>query len=264
MRVAAIQMMSGRDREENLRRAEALLAEAGRRGARLAALPEFVTYRGPRPGREIAETTAGTTVQRLARIAREHAMFIIAGSFYEKILGDTKMYNTSVVLSPAGRVVAVYRKRHLFQARVEGKTIRENRLFRPGRRYATATVGGLVIGSCLCYDLRFPRTIEHYAGLGCHAIVAPSAFTYETGKAHWEILVRGRAIDLKGYVIAPNQCGRDAGGGRAYGHSMIVGPWGEILAEMDDRTEGVVYAEVRREEAERVRRIFFEGKGAAA
>ena len=248
MKVAIIQLGATVDKARNLKKAVDFTRRAIDRCARLIALPEVFIFRGRiRSGadvRAVAETIPGTSLKPLMALAQKHKVFILAGSIYEKAGGTNKAYNTSVLIDSHGTVIAKYRKIHLFEAVLGNNRIREADCFWAGYKTVTALVEKFKIGLSICYDLRFPEMYRKYAALGVHAICVPSAFTYETGRAHWEVLVRARAIDNRCYLLAPNQVGKSDGNVRHYGHSMIVGPWGEILAVASGHREEVIYGQL--------------------
>ncbi|MFI5184722.1 MAG: carbon-nitrogen hydrolase family protein, partial [Vicinamibacteria bacterium] len=213
--------------------AEALVAEAAGRGARLVGLPEnfgFLRSEGepvPEP-----QDLDGPWVQRMAAAARRHALTLLLGSLPERIPGVVRIHNTSVLLGPDGRTLAVYRKIHLFDIDLPGlEHLKESLSVVPGDEVVTADVGFATIGLSICYDLRFPELYRELARRGAEILAVPSAFTERTGKDHWEVLLRARAIENQAYVLAPAQVG-DHGGGRAsHGHAMIVDPWGTVVAQ---------------------------------
>ena len=245
LKVAAIQMDAGNDKRTNIERAVALVRRAIARGAQMIVLPEVFNFRGllSRPGvlSEIAERIPGESIRPLRELARWHKVFILAGSVYEKVPSSKKVYNSSVLIGDRGELLARYRKRNLFDARIGRKAIKESKYFLAGSRLATAAVKGFSVGLSICYDLRFPPLYQAYAQKGCHILTVPSAFTKKTGEAHWELLLRARAVETQCFVIAPNQTGQDARGVETYGNSMIVGPWGEVLARASaGKTEIIV------------------------
>lgn len=248
MKVAVIQLGATADKARNLKKAVDFIRRAIDRRARLIVLPEVFIFRGRiRSGadmRDVAEPIPGAALTPLMALAQKHKIFILAGSIYEKAGGTDKAYNTSVLIDSHGTVSAKYRKIHLFEAVLGGKRIREADCFLAGHKTVTARVEKFKIGLSICYDLRFPEMYREYAARGVHAACVPSAFTYATGRAHWEVLVRARAIENRCYLLAPNQVGQSGGGARHYGHSMIVGPWGEVLAVASGNKEEVLYGQL--------------------
>ena len=246
MKVALIQLSATADKARNLKRAVALVRRAIARRARLIVLPEVFIFRGRiRSGvdvRAVAETVPGESLRPLMALAKKHRVFILAGSIYEKAAGTDKTYNTSVFIDDHGTIKAKYRKIHLFEAILGDKHIREADCFVAGHKAVMVRAKEFKMGLSICYDLRFSEMYRKYAASGVHAMCVPSAFTHETGKAHWEVLLRARAIENRCYVLAPNQVGKSGRGVRHYGHSMIVGPWGEVLAVASGNKEEIIYA----------------------
>lgn len=250
---AAVQVCAGSDKAANLEKAESLVAEAARNGARLVVLPEVCLWRGPRAEeRSIAEPIPGPSTRRLGDLARQLGIHLLAGSLMEE--NGAKPFNTSLLFDAGGEIVARYRKLHLFDVDIPGHvTVRESDTRTGGDRVVSVPTELGVIGMTVCYDLRFPELYRQLTLAGTEIITIPSAFTFPTGAAHWEVLVRARAIENQVYVIAPDQIGRSAGGVVDFGNSMIVDPWGKPLARAADR-ETVIFAEIDRDYQERVRR----------
>ena len=211
-------------------------------------LQEVFVFRGGiragKDARAVAETVPGESLKPLMALAKKHKIFILAGSIYEKAAGMDKAYNTSVLIDDHVAIKAKYRKIHLFEAILGNKRVREADCFAAGHKAVMARVEEFKLGLSICYDLRFPGMYRKYAVLGAHAVCVPSAFTHETGKAHWEVLLRARAIENRCYILAPNQVGKSGKGARHYGHSMVVGPWGEILAMAPGNKEEIIYAQL--------------------
>jgi predicted amidohydrolase len=253
---AALQMNAGPDKAGNLERAERLVRVAAARGANLVALPEVFNWRGKRNEQAAAaETLDGQSLTLMSRLARELQIYIVAGSITEHATaGESRCYNTSALLGPDGARLAVYRKIHLFDVDLPGRvTVRESDAKIAGTDVVTAATPLGTIGLTICYDLRFPELYRRLTFAGAQIIAIPSAFTFPTGEAHWETLVRARAIENQAYVIAPAQFGPNIYGYSDYGNSMIVDPWGRVLARAADN-EGVVVAPIDLEYQERVRR----------
>ncbi len=242
MKAAVVQMRSTEDREANLRRALRLVGRAADAGARLICLPEAFHYRGRMPPPEgisaVAERIPGPSSEPFLILAAQRRVGIVLGSLYERTADPRFAYNTSVFITPEGRVGGVYRKRHLFVAALRDRTVREDAYLKPGRKNTCVSFSGFRIGLSICYDLRFPEMFRDYADRGCGIVCAASAFTRQTGRAHWEVLVRARAIETGCYLLAPNQVGKGA-----YGHSLIVDPWGRVVAEAEG-IEQVLFGEV--------------------
>jgi predicted amidohydrolase len=241
MRVAAIQSTASADRPGNLAAARGLVGAAVDDGAELVVLPELFSLYGNAPTlRAGAEPPDGPTVQWASEVASEHRIWLVAGSFIEGV-GRSRNHNTSVLVGPDGTVEAMYRKLHLFDVDVPGAVTRESDAVVPGNARVGATLtfgdGGLLpIGLTICYDLRFPELYRLLSLAGALVIVVPSAFSAATGPAHWEVLLRARAIENQVFVIAADQVGTLSRTFTAHGHSMIVDPWGTVLAE---RPQGV-------------------------
>ena len=238
MRVAAVQMTSIPDKERNLATASALIAEAADAGADLVALPElFNLWGSARELREGAELLDGPTITWAREIAVARRITLLAGSIVERgTHGDREhLHNTSCLIDPAGVMVGTYRKIHLFDVDVPGAVHRESATITAGSEVVVADAGPLRIGMATCYDLRFPELFRAHLERGANAVVLPSAFTAATGKDHWEPLLRARAIENQVFVIAPNQRGSSTEKLHWHGRSMIVDPWGVILATAPDR-----------------------------
>lgn len=238
--VAAIQMVSTPDPETNCRTADRLLGEAAGQGARLALLPEYWPMMGMAESDKatIAEQPDDGPIQRfMSDAARRHGLWLIGGTL-PLVSGETgKVLNTMMVYDPEGRRVARYDKIHLFSFERGAERYDEARTIVPGTQVGTVDAPFGRIGLSVCYDLRFP---ELYRAMGdCTLIVVPAAFTWTTGRAHWEILLRARAIENQCYVLACGQGGTHPNGRRTWGHSMLIDPWGEIVASLEEG-EGVV------------------------
>ena len=253
-RAAAVQMVASDDKAANLKEAERWVRQAAAEGARLIALPEVFIWRGNKQlEREFAEPIPGPTSAKMAALARELDIFLLAGSILEAIPASAKVYNTSLLFDPSGKLLARYRKIHLFDVDLaDGTMLRESASREFGGEIATADLGFCKAGLSVCYDLRFPELYRELANAGVDLIFVPSAFTAYTGQAHWEALLRARAIENQVYVIAPDQFGKSPRSFETHGHSMIVDPWGKILAERADGA-GVIGAEVDLDYIARIR-----------
>ncbi len=258
MKAAVIQMNSGADKEKNVRQAYQLAEKACCVGAKLVVLPEVFVYRGPLDGKQkkklIVERLRGPLVRGFSDLAKTKKAWLVLGSVYEQSQRPGKLYNTSLVVSPEGKIAAVYRKKHLFNARLTKKSVSEDRHFIEGKSTVSVELDRFRMGCAICYDLRFPRMFQQYYEQGCSILAIPSSFTAETGKAHWEILLRARAIETRSYVLAPNQWGCDGNGVESYGNSMIVGPWGEVLARAGAKKTTILYADLFYEEINKARK----------
>lgn len=255
LRVAAVQMNSRDDKAANIETGLDLIDRAAGSGARLIALPEVWTYLGPTEGNyDAAESVPGPTLDRLADRARRHGVYLHAGSVYERVEGDPRLRNTSAVFDPDGNLIATYRKMHLFDVVLDGvATYRESETVAAGEEITTLDVDGITVGLAICYDLRFPELFRLLALQGAELIVLPAAFTMTTGKDHWEVLIRARAIENGVYMVAPAQLGMHPPGNWSYGRSLIVDPWGTILATAPD-AETVITADLDRARLQQVRR----------
>jgi predicted amidohydrolase len=252
---AVVQMTSGPRRDENLARATEHLRYATARGARLVVLPEVFAWRGAREDEAAhAESIPGPTTGTIAALARETGAWVVAGSILERSDGDGRSFNTSCVLSPDGSIAARYRKLHLFDVDLPGRvSVRESDTRAPGDDVVAVPTDLGTLGVSICYDLRFPELYRQLVRAGAELLLLPAAFTFVTGAAHWEILCRARAIENQCWLLAANQTGMSPHGFADYGHSMIVDPWGTVVARAGDE-EGVVLAEIDRTKLARVRR----------
>ena len=260
MKTALVQMASGPDKEENIRKATGFACEAFLKGARFVCFPEYFYFRGPLKTAEeverVCEPLNGPTVGGFAALATANKAYILLGSIYERANGRGRAYNTSVLLDPKGEVRAVYRKKNLFHVRLPGAEVRESDIFNAGTTATLTKVGPFTLGMAMCFDVRFPAMFEAYARKGANLFTVPASFSHATGQAHWEILVRARAVETFSYVLAPNQTGINAQGLPCWGQSMIVDPWGRILALATTDREEIVYASLDIKEPRSRRRMF--------
>lgn len=238
-----VQLTSGADRDANLRRAEELVTRASQAGARLIVLPERFAHLDGRRTLEGAEALDGPALTAAAGWAREHGVWLLAGSVAEAGADGGRAHNTSVLIGPDGGQRAVYRKIHLFDVTVGDTEYRESRFTAPGSEVVCAELDGWVLGMSVCYDLRFPELYRAHARAGAHLLAVPAAFTQATGRDHWEVLLRARAIEEQCYVLAAGQFGTHADGTASFGDSMIVDPWGAVIARVPDG-EGFALAEL--------------------
>jgi predicted amidohydrolase len=239
---AAIQLCAGSDKHANWETAARLVRTAAHAGAHLIVLPEVFSWRGARDDEHAAaEPIPGPTTDRLAALARELRVHLVGGSILERVAGAPKVFNTCVVFDPDGARVAAYRKLHLFDVEIPGQvSIRESDTRQPGDRPVVVSTALAPLGVSICYDLRFPELYRRLANDGATVVCIPSAFTFPTGAAHWEVLLRARAVENQVYVIAPNQIGRSPSGVFDYGHSMIVDPWGTPIARASNHDAAIV------------------------
>jgi predicted amidohydrolase len=252
---AVVQLTSTTDLEASMKSAEALVREAKRRGAKLVVLPENTSFMGSdEEKRKVAEPIDGPTFQRLAALARQEDLWLVGGTLPEK--GPTPVHtrNTSAVFSPAGERVAAYRKIHLFDIALgEGATFKESNSVAPGDHAVIAETPLAKIGLSICYDLRFPDLYRTLVRGGAELLTVPAAFTVPTGRDHWEVLLRARAIENQCYVLAAGQFGQNTDKRTTYGRSMIIDPWGTVLALCPDRPS-VAVAEIDLEHLRALRR----------
>lgn len=253
---AAIQMSSTPHKEENLESAERLIRAAASSGADLVALPELWTCHGlEKVYRENAEPIPGPTTEFLGGLARELGIHVLGGSILEGDPSATKLHNTSAFFRPDGEMSAVYRKIHLFDVKAPDREYLESATISPGEEIVTAKAGGATLGLSVCYDLRFPELYRSLALGGAQVLTVPAAFTLQTGKDHWELLLRARAVENQAFVLAPAQWGQKADGRWTYGRSMIVDPWGTVLAQCPDR-DGFALAALHFDYLDRLREEF--------
>jgi deaminated glutathione amidase len=245
VRVAAVQLNSTADPASNLGVADRLTRAAAADGAKLIVLPEKWTAIGSDEDvRAAAESLDGPAIQWARAIARELRIDLVAGSILERVAGRERLANTSVHVDPEGEVKAAYRKLHMFDVEVGGRTYRESELEEPGDEIVCSeTSDGVELGLSICYDLRFPELYRILAVRGARILTVPAAFTLTTTRDHWETLLRARAIENQAFVIAANQVGAHPAGQHSGGRSMIVDPWGLVLAQAQDG-EGHILADL--------------------
>jgi deaminated glutathione amidase len=244
--VAAVQLSSGVDVARNVEQAVSLVNEAADRGASYIQLPEYFNYLGPPSGfADVAESVPGATTKRMSDVALKRKVTVHLGSLLEASPTDGMFFNTSVVIDPTGQIVATYRKIHLFDVDVPGAVVqRESDVIAPGREMVLVNLADLQLGLSICFDLRFSELYRELSRSGANVLAIPAAFNAVTGGAHWEILIRSRAIENHSFVVAAAQVGTTDEGIATYGHSMIVDPWGEIVAESTSDGPDVISAEL--------------------
>lgn len=246
-RVAVVQMRSTPDVGENLAAAERLVTAGAERGAAVVMLPEAFGFIGPeKDKRRILEPlpAGGPILHACQRLATTHSVHLILGGFHEASDDPNRSYNTCVHVGPDGEVIQRYRKIHLFDVDLaDGTRLRESDATRGGEDVVVTTVPFGILGLSICYDVRFPALYQALVDAGAVALTVPSAFTASTGKDHWHVLLRARAIECQCYVFAPAQWGHHYGRRVSYGHALIVDPWGCVIAECSDG-EGVAVADV--------------------
>ena len=248
MKIAAVQMVSTPDVARNLEAAKALVARAAAEGAELVLLPEYFCLMGrnDRDKLGVAEHPgSGPIQQMLAQAAKAHGVWLVGGTLPMAIEGNAeRVTNTNLVYSPRGELAARYDKMHLFRYDNGTEQYDEGRVLAAGTEPVAFDAAGVRVGLSVCYDLRFPELYRALMQPPCDLLSVPSAFTYPTGAAHWEMLLRARAVENQCYVIAAAQGGTHENGRRTYGHSLVVDPWGEIVAIRREEGEGVVVAEL--------------------
>lgn len=251
-RVAAVQLCATPDVSRNLDNAARLTREARARGAATVMLPEAFAFLGPEKQKEAVleallgsgNDTPGPILAACQALAKETGVHLILGGFHEASDEPGRGYNTCVHLGPDGAIAARYRKIHLFDVSLaDGTVLRESARTLPGSEPVTTRIPAGILGLTVCYDLRFPYLYQALVDRGAVAVTIPSAFTRPTGAAHWHVLMRARAIETQCYVIAPAQHGRNWEKRASYGHSLIVDPWGEIVAELPEG-DGVITADI--------------------
>jgi nitrilase len=257
IRVAAIQMNSTPDKAQNLATARRLFKEATEKCPYIIAFPETFNMLSGKSAdiREEAETIRGLTVETLREWAAEYNVWILGGSIFLKSSKKDLVTNTSLLINPDGDIAARYDKIHLFDAEISGdKTAyRESNIVKAGKKPVMAQTPWGTVGLSICFDLRFPELYRAYAAKAARIIFVPAAFTETTGKAHWDILTRARAIENQAFVIAPAQTGSPYPGRNTYGHTRIVDPWGEVLAEHKTGS-GVIVTELDFKRQDEIRR----------
>jgi predicted amidohydrolase len=245
MLVAVCQLNARDDRAANLAAARDLLGRAAAAGADLAVLPEYVDYLGRSGGLPKPEPVDGEFGTFFAAAARDLGMWVHAGSFHEAGPDDERTYNTSLVFDRTGQLAATYRKIHLYDVEIPGRvSYQESRSVAPGDETVVTDIDGVRAGLSICYDLRFPELYRRLAVDGdARVLIVPAAFMMHTGRDHWEVLLRARAIENQCYVVAAGQIGDHDPGRTCFGRSMIIDPWGTVVAQAPD-TVGIVTAEI--------------------
>lgn len=245
---AVVQITSTNDYNKNLEKVFRFIRSASENGAKVVSLPEVFTFIGnlKEEGYKYAQDLNSILINDLAKLAKELKIYLLAGSFTEKIENSEKFYNTSVFLSPSGEIKNIYRKIHLFDANLPGpERYKESDNFEAGELEQLEVIetefGKMAF--TICYDLRFPEIYRVLATKKAEIIFVPAAFTMHTGKDHWEILLRARAIENQVYIVAPNQFGFHNEKRESYGNSMIIDPWGKVISRASDREE-VIYADL--------------------
>ena len=248
LRAACIQMRSGVEVAPNIAHASQMIREAAGQGAQLIATPEMTNLLDIRPGMARPKLMAEVDDPALAALralAEELAVWLLIGSIAVTVEGEDRFANRSILIAPDGSIRARYDKIHMFDVEVgDGQSYRESRAYRPGERAVLAETDFATLGLSICYDVRFPHLYRKLAQAGAGILTIPAAFTRVTGQAHWHVLVRARAIETGSFVIAPAQGGTHEDGRETFGHSLIISPWGEVLAEKADDTPGILLADL--------------------
>jgi predicted amidohydrolase len=253
MRVAVCQLNARDDRQANLRAARSLLDRAADGGADVAVLPEYTDYLGPARGAPKPEGIDGEYATFFADAARDLRMWVLAGSFHETGPDPQRTYNTMPVFDRDGMLAAAYRKIHLYDVEIPDRvSYQESRTVAPGSEPVIVTVDGVPVGLSICYDLRFPELYRTLAVRGANVLVVPAAFMLHTGRDHWEVLLRARAIENQCYVAAAGQIGDHEPARTCFGRSMVVDPWGTVLAQAPDEVT-VTVADVDLDRLDRIR-----------
>lgn len=254
MRVAVCQLNSRADRSANLEAAAGLLERAAAGGADLAVLPEYADYLGPASSLPEPEEIGGSYGSFFSSVAARLNMWVLAGSFHESGPDAARTYNTSLLLDRSGAVAAAYRKIHLYDVEIPGRvSYQESASVAPGSQAVSVDVEGVRLGLTICYDLRFPELYRRLAVEGqAQVLVVPAAFMTHTGRDHWEVLLRARAIENQCYVVAAGQIGDHDPGRTCFGRSMVVDPWGTIVTQAADEV-GVSFADLDLERLARIR-----------
>ena len=254
-RIACLQMQTGNDLQINLAAVRAMAREAAAGGARFVLTPEYVLMMdgsGKIMRERALDADGKPALPELQSLALELKIWFLAGSLTVRS-DDGRIWNRSFLLSDQGEVVATYDKIHMFDVTLpDGRAIRESSAYRPGERAVTADTPWGKLGLTVCYDLRFPGLYRALARAGAQFITVPSSFQRQTGKFHWHTLVRARAIENGCFIVAPAMCGEHPGNRQTYGHTLVVDPWGEVLADGGE-APGVVHAEIDPAAVERAR-----------
>lgn len=255
VRVAAIQLSPSDVPTDNLAKARTWIAQAAQAGAQFVALPEAFVYRGRSDAEHLFATEIpGPVSNELGAIAQEYGVWLLGGSVFERVSGQDKVFNTSLVFADDGQIKAKYRKIHLFEIHNEqGKELSEADYQAYGSEIVAVETPWFKLGLSICFDLRFPELYRQLAKQGAQVMAVPSAFLLKTGRDHWEVLLRARAIETQSYIIAPNCLGASVTGVEGYGRSMIIDPWGQIMAQASDR-EGLILADLDFDYLDRVRK----------
>ena len=245
---ACVQMRSGTEVGPNIAAASALIREVAARGAEFIATPEMTNLLDIRPGMaraKVRREAEDESLPVLRALAAELGVTLLIGSLAIALEEDERFANRSFLIGPDGGIIARYDKIHMFDVEVgDGQTYRESRAYRPGAEAVLVAAPFGRVGLSVCYDVRFPHLYRRLAQSGAEILTIPAAFTRVTGEAHWHVLVRARAIETGCFVMAPAQGGKHEDGRETFGHSLIVSPWGEVLAEADGAEPGIILADI--------------------
>ena len=254
---ACVQLRSSDKLEDNIKTADRLVNQAADQGAQFIATPEMTGFMDIRSGGTRSKATSealDACLAQLRQTARDRNIHVLIGSLAVSLEQDDRFANRSYLIGPTGEIIARYDKIHMFDVDVgDGQAYRESRSYKPGEQAVLAQTSIGAVGMTICYDLRFAYLYRMLAQAGASILTVPAAFTQTTGEAHWHVLLRARAIETGCYVIAPAQCGRHADGRETYGRSLIISPWGEILAE-GGTDPGLVMAEIDLDEVAKARK----------
>ena len=245
---ALVQSNSGSDVSKNLEFIFQALNKASQGAAKLIIFPEVCLCRKQHRDDTLKLFDLdGPEISKIAQEAKRLAIWVLLGSVSERISESRKAYNSQILINPEGEIAAVYRKIHLFNVEVDGKKIWESVLFKAGEKPLIVDIEGFQVGLSICYDLRFPELYRYYASQGAEVLLVPASFTATTGEAHWELLLRARAVENQCYVLAPNQVGVGAQGVKTYGNSLAVDPWGRCMMRGSEDKTGIFFVELKKE-----------------
>ncbi len=265
LRIAALQYCAGADASATLTQIEPMIVRAAEAGAYLVALPEAASFLAPSQKRlaDLAENESDSpSLYHFSQMARQRGIWLLIGSLLIRRSEDEKLVNRSYLVTPDGMIGSHYDKIHMFDANVgDGRQYAESKNFLAGGKMVVADCGAALIGLSICYDVRFPGLYRDMARAGAAILSIPSAFTYNSGQAHWHVLLRARAIENGCFVIAPAQCGTHADGRRTFGHALIINPWGEIMVEAETNddvadpgaNDDVIFADIDLDDVQQAR-----------
>lgn len=257
IKLALIQNNATHDEESTCKRVFHYLQEAVSKGATWILLPEMFHFRRQQSNVSISKHSIDSDfIRSFQSFAKKYQVSLLLGSFCESIQDSEKVFNTSLFIDHTGDIIGVYRKIHLFDAVVNGVSVKESDTYQYGNHPTVVSWGDVSVGLSICYDLRFPELYRHYMLKGSKILCVPASFTYNTGAKHWIPLLRARAIENQCFVVAPNQVGIGAGGLKTYGHSVCISPEGTVLVEGNDQDECVLISELDFSQLEELRSVF--------